>query len=92
MGSEIEMVSDGDGVAIIGNTSDVERFFLHSGLDKVPSKDLDLHKLWSASGTAGAAVQIGPTSQRTPDDGSNSPLSPPKQFAGMGSWRRRRLA
>ncbi|SDT34594.1 hypothetical protein SAMN04488543_3861 [Friedmanniella luteola] len=59
MGSEIEMVSDGDGVAIIGNTSDVERFFLHSGLDKVPSKDLDLHKLWSASGTAGAAVQIG---------------------------------
>lgn len=59
MGSEIELVSDGDGLAVIGNTSDVERFFLHSGLDALPARNLDLHKLWSASGTAGAAVQIG---------------------------------
>lgn len=59
MDSEIELVSDGDGLAVIGSTSDVERFLLHSGLDKAPSRNLDLHKLWSASGTAGAAVQIG---------------------------------
>lgn len=59
MGSEIELISDGDGLAVIGSNSDVERFFLHSGLDNVPSRTLDLHKMWSASGTAGAAVQIG---------------------------------
>lgn len=59
MGSEIELVSDGDGLAVIGKPSDVERFFLHSGLDKVPSRDLDLHKAWSALGAAGAAVQVG---------------------------------
>lgn len=59
MGSEIELVSDGDGLAVIGSTSDVERFFLHSGLDTVPSRNLDLHRFWSASSTAGAAVQIG---------------------------------
>ncbi|MCT9001065.1 hypothetical protein [Microbacterium memoriense] len=59
MGADIELVSDGDGIAVIGDPNDVERFFLHSGLDRAPSKGLDLHKMWSASGTAGAAVQIG---------------------------------
>ena len=59
MGAEIELVSDGDGLAIIGAATDVERFLLASGLDKVPSKSLDLHRLWSVSGTAGAAAQTG---------------------------------
>ena len=59
MGSEIELVSDGEGLAVIGNSADVERFFLSAGLDKALSKDLDLHRLWSFSGTAGAAAQIG---------------------------------
>jgi hypothetical protein len=59
MGSEIELVSDGDGLAVIGNAGDVERFFLHAGLDTLPTRNLDLHKLWSVSGSAGAAVQIG---------------------------------
>ena len=59
MGSEIELVGDGDGFAVIGNSADVERFFFSAGLDKVPSKDLDLHRLWSFSGTAGAAAQVG---------------------------------
>ena len=45
MGSEIELVSDGDGLAVIGNSADVERFFLSAGLDKAASKDLDLHRL-----------------------------------------------
>jgi len=59
MAAEIELVSDGDGLAIIGTATDVERFLLASGLDKVPSKGLDLHGLWSATGTTGAAVQVG---------------------------------
>jgi hypothetical protein len=59
MGSEIDLVSDGDGLAVIGNSTDVERFFLSAGLDTAPSKDLDLHRLWSYSGTGGAAAQIG---------------------------------
>jgi len=59
MGAEIELLSDGDGLAIVGVATDVERFLLASGLEKVPSKPLDLHRLWSLSGTAGAAVQVG---------------------------------
>jgi hypothetical protein len=59
MGAEIELLSDGDGLAIVGAATDVERFLLESGLKKVPSKPLDLHRLWSSSGTAGAAVQVG---------------------------------
>jgi hypothetical protein len=59
MGSEIDLVSDGGGLAVIGSSTDVERFFLSAGLDKAPSRDLDLHRLWSFLGTGGAAVQIG---------------------------------
>ena len=59
MGSEVELVSDGDGLAVIGNSAHVERFFLSAGLGKAPSRDLDLHRLWSFSGTGGAAAQIG---------------------------------
>lgn len=35
MGGEIELVSDGTDLAVIGSSSDVERFLLHSGLDKL---------------------------------------------------------
>ena len=59
MGTEIELLSDGDGLAIVGAATDVERFLIASGLERVPSKPLDLHRLWSSSGTAGAAVQVG---------------------------------
>lgn len=59
MGAEIELVSDGDGLAIVGAATDVERFILASGLDKVPSRSLDLHRIWSVSGTAGSAAQVG---------------------------------
>ena len=58
MTGEIELISDGDGLAVLGDSSDVERFFLSSGLSSAPSRDLDLRKLWSASGTTGAAVQV----------------------------------
>ncbi|WP_409046905.1 hypothetical protein AB2L57_09290 [Microbacterium sp. HA-8] len=59
MGSEIELVSDGDSLAVIGDRTDVERFFLATGLDQASSRELDLHRLWSFSGTAGAATQVG---------------------------------
>ncbi len=59
MDSEIEVVRDGDGLAVIGRTSDVESFLAQAGLDTAPSRALDLRRLWSASGTAGAAVQAG---------------------------------
>ncbi len=58
MGSGIELVSDGDGLAVIGTSADVERFFLSAGLDRLPARQLDLHRLWAASGTGAAATQI----------------------------------
>lgn len=59
MGSEIELVSDGDGLAVIGHTADVERFFLSAGLDRTPSREIDVHRLWSFASASGAAVQVG---------------------------------
>lgn len=59
MNNEIQLISDGDGLAVIGNPTDVERFLLDQGLDRTPSKDLDLHRLRSLAGTGGAAVQVG---------------------------------
>lgn len=59
MSTEVELVSDGDGLAVIGNPDDVERFFLSAGLDRVPSCELDLHRLWSFAGTAGSVAQAG---------------------------------
>jgi hypothetical protein len=59
MGSEIELVSDGDGLVVIGASTDVERFFLSTGLNRAPSRKLDLYHLWSFSGTAATGAQIG---------------------------------
>ena len=59
MGSEIELVSDGDGLVAIGAPADVERFFLSTGLDRAPSRDFDLHRLWSLTGTGAASVKVG---------------------------------
>jgi len=56
---EIELVSDGEGLAVIGDTSDVERFLLDQGLDAVPSRALDLHRLSSFAGTGGTALEVG---------------------------------
>ena len=66
MGDEIELISDGDGLAIIGDTAAVERFLSSAG---VPSKDLQLHqKLGSAlnggSGVAQAGSQLAASSGR----------------------------
>jgi len=59
MGSEIELVSDGDGLVVVGASADVERFLLSTGLDQTPSRGVDLHRLWSVANTSGAAIEVG---------------------------------
>lgn len=59
MASEIELVSDGEGVVVLGAEADIERFFLSSGLEQIPSTGMDLHRLWSFMGTGAAATQVG---------------------------------
>jgi hypothetical protein len=59
MNNEIQLVSDSDGLVVIGNPTDVERFLFEQGLDRSPSKDLDLRRLGSLLGTGGAAAKVG---------------------------------
>lgn len=56
MDNEIQLISDGDGLAIIGDPSAVERFLVSEGL---PSKDLGLQRLGSALGNAAGVAQAG---------------------------------
>lgn len=56
MDNEIQLISDGDGLAVLGNATDVERFLVSEGL---PSRDLGLQRLKSAFGTGAAAAQAG---------------------------------
>jgi hypothetical protein len=56
MDNEIQLISDGDGLAVIGNPAAVERFLVSEGL---PSKDLGLQRLGSALSTGAAAAQAG---------------------------------
>jgi len=63
---EIELISDGDGLAVIGDPAAVERFLSSAG---VPSKDLQLHQklsgaLQTGSGAAQAGSQIAANSSR----------------------------
>lgn len=55
MDHEIDLVSDGDGVAVIGDEAAVERFLAAEGLE---SRDLGLPRLTSALATGGAASQM----------------------------------
>ncbi|MEU4387496.1 hypothetical protein [Promicromonospora sp. NPDC023805] len=50
----IQLISDGDGLALIGDPMVVERFLDSKGL---PSKDLGLHRLGPVLGTAAGAAQ-----------------------------------
>ncbi|MFF0108032.1 hypothetical protein [Streptomyces hirsutus] len=56
MDNEIQLISDGDGLAVIGNATDVERFLASEGL---PSKDLGAQRLNSVFGTGAAVAQAG---------------------------------
>ena len=56
MGNEIQLISDGDGLAVIGDPTAVERFLIAEGL---PSTDLGLPRLGSVLGAGAAAAQAG---------------------------------
>ena len=56
MSDEIELISDGDGLAVIGSPTAVERFLAAEGLT---SKELGLSRLGSAVRVGSAAAQVG---------------------------------
>lgn len=55
-GQEIELISDGDGIAILGPPVAVDRFLISQKLD---SQDLGLHRLGSKINAASGFVQAG---------------------------------
>lgn len=56
MTHEIELINDGDGVAVIGNSTAVEQFLASQGL---PSKELDLRRISSTLNSAVGVAQAG---------------------------------
>lgn len=56
MGNEIQLITDGDGLAVIGDATDVERFLASEGL---PSKDLGLGRLPSVFRAGAATMEVG---------------------------------
>ena len=56
MDDDIQVISDGDGLAVIGSPMAVERFLVSEGL---PSKDLGLPRLGSTLRSAAGAAQAG---------------------------------
>ncbi|WP_433610219.1 hypothetical protein ACQP2P_40555 [Dactylosporangium sp. CA-139114] len=56
MDYEIQLISDGDGLAVIGHPAAVDRFLTTEGL---PSKDLGLQRLISALGTGSTIANAG---------------------------------
>jgi len=56
MDSEIQLISDGEGLAVIGEPTAVERFLLAEGL---PSKDLGLPRLPTVLSAGAAVAQAG---------------------------------
>jgi hypothetical protein len=56
MGNEVQLISDGDGLAVIGDPVAVDRFLVSEGLS---SKDLGLPRLGAVLGTGAGAAQAG---------------------------------
>ncbi|MFJ5119647.1 hypothetical protein [Kitasatospora sp. NPDC088548] len=56
MDDDIQLISDGDGLAVIGSPTAVERFLVSEGL---PSKDLGLPRLGPTLGAVAGAAQAG---------------------------------
>ena len=56
MHNEIQLISDGDGLAVIGNATDVELFLTSEGLS---SRDLGLQRLRSVAGAGAMVAQTG---------------------------------
>jgi hypothetical protein len=56
MDDEVQLISDGDGVAVIGSPTAVERFLVSEGL---PSRELGLQRLGPVLNTAAGAARTG---------------------------------
>ncbi|HEY2742896.1 MAG TPA: hypothetical protein VGI69_12040 [Gaiellaceae bacterium] len=56
MNQEIQLISDGDGLAVIGDSTAVERFL---ATEELPSEELELHRIKAALSTGAAAAQVG---------------------------------
>jgi hypothetical protein len=56
MNDEIQLISDGDGLAVIGNSAAVERFL---ATEELPSKALDVRRVQGALNTGTTAAQVG---------------------------------
>ncbi|MGW2049241.1 hypothetical protein ACWCPF_29255 [Streptomyces sp. NPDC001858] len=56
MDDDVQLISDGDGLAVIGSPAAVERFLVSEGL---PSKDLGLPRLGSALSAVAGVAQTG---------------------------------
>ncbi len=56
MDHEIQLINDGDGVAVVGNPTAVERFLASEGM---PSRDLGLQRLGTGLGAAAGVAQAG---------------------------------
>lgn len=58
MDDEIELISDGDGLAVVGDPAAVDRFLVSAGL---PTRTVDMPRLGSVLGAGAAAAQAGST-------------------------------
>jgi hypothetical protein len=56
MNHEIQLISDGDGLAVIGESTAVERFL---ATEELPSEELKLHRIKGALSTGAAAAEVG---------------------------------
>lgn len=59
MSGEIEIVSDGEGLAVLGDPAHIDPFFSVAGIDSSSSEELDLNRLASITSAGSAATQIG---------------------------------
>ncbi|MFF7291055.1 hypothetical protein ACFY9N_00845 [Microbacterium sp. NPDC008134] len=89
--SEIELISDGDGIALIGPPSAVELFLTSHGL---ASRELDLPRLSSAFGGGAATLQTGSEiaansgrwMKLTEESYAATKLLPKMQNSTTGNW------
>jgi hypothetical protein len=56
MNQEIQLISDGDGLAVIGDSTAVERFL---ATEELPSEELELHRIKGALTVGAMAAQVG---------------------------------
>lgn len=59
MSNEIQLVSDADGLTLIGNPTDIEHFIFDHGLDRAPLQELDLRRIGPLLSAGGAAARVG---------------------------------